>query len=259
MIKKVLGLLSLGIMLHTAANAQIFTLDADTVRETTTGTDPDLSDRNAAGTVDLHTFVTNISDDARPMYWQRISDSTTHPAGWELLGVCDNIMCRAPRGTWYYGDAQKSFELAPNNSAAAGLIEARVAAPIAAPDGVGIFKLKIWMADLVDTTNILQTDTVTFIVTKGGSSVSKVAMNDQRVGVFPNPATDHAQIYADRSLNVRKVAVRNMLGSEILAMPVGQDAELTSINLSTVAGGMYIVQLMDANGNLVGSRKLIKQ
>jgi hypothetical protein len=258
MIKKVLGLLSLGIMLHSAASAQIFTIDADTVTETTTGTDPDLSDRNSAGTVDLHTFITNTSDDARPMYWKRVSDSTSHPDGWELLGVCDNIMCREPRAPWYYGAVQKSFELDPNNIPASGLLEARVAAPIAAPDGVGIFKLEVWMTDLVDSTDVLQSDTVTFIVIKEASSISKIAMNDQRVGLFPNPALDQVQVYTDRGLHIRKVAVLNMLGREIVAVPVAQDKELTNINLKSLAAGMYMVHLTDADGNLVTSRKMVK-
>ena len=254
--KRLLSVLALGVFLSYSATAQVFTIDEHVVEGNTTGTSPDLTDVDIAGTVNLHTFVTNVTNEDVVINWQHLSNLASHPAGWELLGICDNVVCRIPRQPWSTGTPQVSNPIPPNNNSAMGLMEARIAAPIATANGTGIFKVRIWTEDATNT--ITQQDTLTFILNKTATGVHQITLNDTRVAIFPNPSDKNINIYSDKGLNVTKIAIVNIVGREEFSTVASKTREITEISTSSLAKGMYMIHLTDATGKLVTSRKFVK-
>lgn len=255
MLKRILSLVGSGLLLASGASAQVFTLDADTVSERTTGTEvvPDIL------TIDLHTYIRNVSNEEVTYKWQYLHESSSYPQGWSIQGVCDNVECRTPGGAWLNGEVQNPFPIEPMTSNAKGLLEARISAPIGSPDGVGVFKVKVWTLDNGDETTVTQTDSVTYIVEKGPTGVQALLVSDKRVGMFPNPTAGHLSVYADRSLNVTKGFVTNILGRKEMDFALEAGQEVNTINTASLVAGIYFVHLVDANGNVIATRKVTRK
>jgi hypothetical protein len=255
MLKKLLSLLSIGLMLGAGAHAQYFTIEDKLVEETTTGTA--LKTDDDYPTIDMHTNLVNATANAFPIKWQLITDSTSHPLGWLVAGICDNIQCRTPYSPFYYGTVQESLPF-PGVTPKC-LIEARIYAPTVAANGTGTVKVRVWSFDATDTSIVTQADTITFKLTKGPVGISSIEMNDSRVSLYPNPATNNLTVYTDKSLNAAKLSVYSIIGRQQFAVSLEKGKEVNNIDINRLAPGIYMMRLTDAQGNTVTTRKFTKK
>ncbi len=250
MLRKLLSVLSVGLLLGTAASAQSFTIEPnDTISANTTG-QGNISGGVFENTLNLHANVRNNTGSAYKLYWTLLSDSTESPAGWVLTGICDNIMCRSPYSDFYYHNEQETFDVQPNQTC---LMEARIYCPVSSANGTGVMRVKI------RTFDNSQVDTLVFIVNKNSTGVSAIAVDDSRVAVYPNPAENGLTVYADKSLNPANIAIYNIAGAQQFATPVTKGKDITTVNINSLAKGIYMVRITDATGNILTTRKFSKR
>ena len=262
MFKKLLPALSLGLLLSTAASAQ-FTMDpsTDTIVVNTAGQGTYNSSENSySNTIDMSFYIKNNSGNAMTFKWTLLSDSTEHPAGWLLTGICDNVICRAPYSPFYYHVEQQTFsinngETDPNKT----LMEARVYAPVGSQDGTGVFRVKIVGYNTSDLNTPVQTTNIVYIVHKNTTGIGNIKADDQRVTLSPNPATNNLQIFTDRNLGAYDITIMNISGAKVLSANVANGAERTSVNVNALSAGTYMVRVSDAKGNMITTRKFIKK
>jgi hypothetical protein len=242
--------ISLGMM--GSVNAQevtsgTFSIAADTVFSTTAGTSETPSNNPPVDCVELK--GTLINEGTEPIFfgWKLLFPQEI-PTGWVITGFCDNITCWAPNGSWEQGVEKVSGEVAPGGSAPLWL---HLAAPSSTANGTGIVSFQVRTTE--------QTDTVTFVLTKDATGINLINAKDARVNIYPNPATNHINVFADQSLNAKSIAVFNILGRQLSTKDIKPNTLTTMIDVSSLASGMYMVRIMDENGKVITSRKFNKQ
>ena len=102
------------------------------------------------------------------------------------------------------------------------------------------------------------TDTMyeTFIVAYPNVSVPTVKNADE-VLLYPNPATSSVNIVYDASLDVKNVAIYNIIGKMMSIYKVnGNSANLNTENLNS---GIYFIRLLNSEGNVILTRKFTTQ
>jgi len=229
----------------TFVNAQDFVLVADTMQKDTSGSV--LTTPCSERSVFFYNYVHNISGDTLASYkWKIIQKD--FPFGWSLCQFCDNNLCRTGNElTSPYADITAG-ELLPDSL---GLVEPAILVPADGDNGVGILRVKIW----TDNT----TDTATFIINKTPTGISKIAANDARVNIYPNPANNTVLIYAEKSLNPANISIVSITGQTVYNAAFNANKEATGISINALSKGTYMVRLTDTKGQLITSRKFIKE
>jgi hypothetical protein len=113
------------------------------------------------------------------------------------------------------------------------------------------------------TTKITKYDTIkvmdTLVINANLSGIS-APNNTNRIIVYPNPAKDHITIdYGVFSrMSGYTVKITNTLGQTVFTSPINQ--QTSYINLSTWTGkGLYYLQIIDPNSNMIENRKIVLQ
>lgn len=105
--------------------------------------------------------------------------------------------------------------------------------------------------------NNSNTKYITFQFNKFPTAVSSISKSDESVTVYPNPAREAVNVVFDDNLNAKTVAVYNLIGKVVSYYRVtGNSARL---DLSEVASGIYFLRLMNAQGEVVATRKFTHQ
>jgi hypothetical protein len=122
--------------------------------------------------------------------------------------------------------------------------------------------IKITKYDTI-TTKITKYDTIkvmdTLVINANLSGIS-APNNTNRIIVYPNPAKDHITIdYGVFSrMSGYTVKITNTLGQTVFTSPINQQSSF--INLSTWTGkGLYYLQIIDPNSNMIENRKIVLQ
>jgi hypothetical protein len=266
MFKKLISVLSLGLLLSTQVSAQYFTMTPsnDTIIVNTTGQGTyNSSEGTFSNTLDPEFHINNISDKSLIFKWQLMSDSTEHPNGWVVTGICDNFICRAPYSPFYYHEEQTSFPIAPGETNLnKTLFEARIYAPVGSGNGIGVIrcKLRAFYESDAAFANPLQTRNVVFLIKKNVSTgIGSISADDERIALYPNPATNNIRIVTDKTLNAQNIAIININGAQAMKETIAKDKENTDMNISGLAAGTYMVQINDAYGKLITTRKFVKK
>ena len=96
----------------------------------------------------------------------------------------------------------------------------------------------------------------TYIVTYYPTYVPQVKQFSD-IDLYPNPATSSVNVVFDESLDVKTVAVYNIIGKMMSMYRVNGNS--ANINLENVNSGIYFLRLMNAQGDVVSTRKFTKQ
>lgn len=259
MLKKLLSVLSLGLLIGSySASAQQFTFEQDTFKMcsdagTAAHTYPyEIGDDWA--NIEMHNYIINTTNDPFVYKWKVILSETILPDGWTWFGFCDNVLCRSPFGPWITaGEEQTSNPLLPGtlNPSQNRDFKALICAPADKPNGTAVIRIRVAVENG-------QVDTATFLFSKPCSTtgLDLLTAADKRVVISPNPATELLKIYADKELNTSKIYIFNILGSKQMVQPVTK--EVSALDISGLAPGMYVVRLEDKNGQLITTRKFVK-
>lgn len=80
-------------------------------------------------------------------------------------------------------------------------------------------------------------------------SVGSLSVNGNEVNIYPNPASTVVHIDAPAKLNVQ---IRNLEGQTIMTQKATND-----VDISGIANGVYMISLMDKDGNLIKVDRLV--
>lgn len=260
MLKKLLSFIGIGLLMGSySASAQQFTFQQDTLKMCSdAGTAPHTYPYAIGDNwdnIEMHNYITNTSADTIIYKWKVIKSETFLPDGWSLFGFCDNYLCRAPFGPWWEtGEEQTSNPLFPGSLAPQQNrdFKALICAPSDKPNGTAIIRIRVAVANG-------QVDTATFMFTKPCNPTSVhdlLTSADTRVALYPNPAADRLNVFVDKELNASKIHVFNILGSKQMAATIAK--EVSALDISALAPGMYVMRIEDKNGKLITTRKFAK-
>lgn len=248
--KKMVTLITVaGLFLVPQSYGQDFEIYDNPTTATTAGVMPyDPSGEGGHDFVEMNAYVKNLTEDTLVYKWRNLStDTSQNPADWVLVGVCDNNGCYAEYGFWYYGDTVTSGPEAPGNVMD---MFAHVYAPTTAADGVGTYKIEISTAN--------QVDTAVFILTKSPVGVDRVLVRDNRVNLYPNPANSEITVYVDRNLKASRVEIFNIVGQHFGGFALSASSEVTQVPVANLSGGIYMMRVLDASGQVITTRKFTK-
>jgi hypothetical protein len=131
-------------------------------------------------------------------------------------------------------------------------------------DDIGIWDRALTQQEISDLYNgniCYQTITVTdtLLINMGITSFNPVTYNNT-IKIFPNPTNDHITIdYGNfASLNGYQLKIINSLSQNVFQTNITQQSDY--LNLTTWGGnGLYFVQIIDQQGNIIDIRKIVLQ
>jgi hypothetical protein len=241
MMKKTLLLSALtGLLSLSAATAQTF--------EAQQG-DTSIAAYSGGSNLSVYNRIRSTSTTPVKLDWRMTFDGI--PPSWTLTGVCDNIACRSAsdsrNSTWKQSDdygnnynlndfhiAYENMTAVPNNTSAVAQITFR------------------------DAANHSSQKTLTFIATKGTTGVVNVTRTDDEVVLYPNPAREAINVLFNEAAGVKNIALYNLIGKPVMVYRV-QHNNSAKLDLNNVASGVYFMRLMNAQGNVVATRRFTRQ
>jgi len=97
--------------------------------------------------------------------------------------------------------------------------------------------------------------TITFTYNSSTLSISKVNLL-KNIKTFPNPAKDVISISNIQNIELKNIAIYNILGRLVIELPTEKSASKLDINLTNISKGIYLLKLNAFDGNSL-TRKLI--
>ncbi|MCH8904276.1 MAG: T9SS type A sorting domain-containing protein [Bacteroidetes bacterium] len=172
------------------------------------------------------------------MWWKRTSK--TLPTGW-TSAICDTNLC--------YPDFvdSASFSLLANEEAPLFIYFYPTG-----NSGVGNVVIKIyaqWDEANAETINLTGVGVLT------GIDEKPKAVN---VLVYPNPITDHVNIYCEPNLNVRKIEVYNIIGSKVRSLDYKISINANRFDLVDLPAGRYFLKFLDNKNKVVQTKTFTK-
>lgn len=217
----------------TGVKAQSFTIPVDTVFVFTSGYS------------ELTTTVNNLTSSGLAVNWRMINHNFA--PNWVSGGICDNITCYDWSNVVGGSSQTTDFIPASTNMDLKVILDGTTAA-----NGSSA-----WVTLRVTDPATMLNKTVTYVAVKTPTNVNNVTRNDDNLTLYPNPATTNVNVVFDASLNVKNIAIYNLIGKPVKMYKVsGNSAKL---ELSDIPSGIYFVRLINAQGQIVATRKFTHQ
>lgn len=205
----------------------------------------------ASGYVDLYNNITNTTSDTITIAWKVIDHNM--PQSWvddAAFGLCDNVTCYDKNilsGSTQVTDTVSG--VSPNNK-----MLFKVQIDVSSPT-VSVTNSDPIYLD-VELINGSTTDTVRFEMFKWSTNVSKIEVKED-VTLFPNPAKDKLNISYPKSLNVKSIAIYNLVGKQLKSYKVNSNN--VKIDIEQIPSGIYFTRLIDNTGRVVATRRFTHQ
>lgn len=123
--------------------------------------------------------------------------------------------------------------------------------------GCGTYEIKV--TPMNDTTNLLVTGIYTFKYNVDSNCEALVSSTNNfdksLVKIFPNPTTDYFTI-SDDNQYVESIQIFNIVGKQ-MAMSSFQNG--AAINVSSFPNGLYLVRMLDKDGDILKTSRLTKR
>lgn len=209
----------------TAASAQMVTLGDTLLVAEGLYTDDEVED---------HTAMTNVTQGALDLRWERESDDGTGPEEWE------SWVCTVPGNCGLPGTDGLDFTIAAGE---VGEFQYHIR-PNGVP-GIGTFSIKI-----INTANEEVLHTIT--VTADLSALNANEIEEAQVKMFPNPTSDFFQL--SNNTIIDQVEIFNILGKQVKTFGANEQ----SYFVGDLPKGIYMVRLTDEDSNSTKTMKLKK-
>lgn len=184
----------------------------------------------------LKDSITNMSATATSITYNITSQQLLQ--GWTGKGICDKFQC------WPYDQNVHTLALNPGETSE---IYVDMSALPTAADGTSIVTVTV-----KEGANTIGTMTYNF--TSWPTSIKDVD-NHPLVNMFPNPASSFVNFTVLDS-RVAQVYITNVVGNKILSYDLRNIGNTVRLSLDNVADGIYMVQLADAKGQILGVKRL---
>ncbi len=206
--------------------------------------------------------ITNTTSSNIVLKWNVIASN--FPPDWLYqigsnvgLGVCDNHGCYAniigDTSIWN-GYTSNGSTFITNDYAPGVLSDFHIVLSPTSTSSSGTYYLAI---NIQEDGAVSSSRRMVFVVTKT-TAVPTVNNPSNEVSLYPNPAYNEVNLVYDANADVKTIALYNIIGKVIAVYKVttGNSANL---NLENVPSGMYFAKLINAQGEIVNTRKFTKQ
>lgn len=195
--------------------------------------------------VTAHSQMSNSSSDFLEVRWEWTQ--LDGPTEWEAQ-VCDTIACYAWGVPSNMDPASGTDTPAPIGGGEAGRLDLSVRPKGVA--GVGTYRIDVALA--ADPTNIIATNTYTVTVIDLATDIDD--FDKAAVKIFPNPTSNFFQITENEY--VTDVEIFNIVGKKMLVTP---HVNGNSYDISSFPNGLYLVRMMDDEGNILKTSRITKR
>lgn len=246
-----------------SANAQVFTATYVNNSNDTLVTTGTIGNNELKPAIKLE-LATGV--DSFTYNWQVIEYS--FPAGWDFVGLCDNIIClpfTEPQYTAPYPPSTTSNYVYETGNPALVMndVHLQLKVPIAtAANGIGYFKYKLTTADVMPSSAMPanpQAIEILHVINKtpSGNSVKNIIIGANDVKVYPNPATDYVTMEFAAHLGVTQIEVVDITGRKVFQENVNGTS--TTISMNKLVSGNYFINVKNSDGINMITKKLIKK
>lgn len=252
--KKFLLFLLCGIGLSAGTFAQTFTTQYDT-----TGMPP--GGDTVSGSTFINNYITNTGLGSLIIKWTVVGTDfprdwwhAVTPSGSPRLGICDNKTCYNNDTTLmplWNGTKGDTFTSSSYDPSAAG--DFHMVLDLTSASG-GTHWLTVNLKDANSSYN----KNVTFLVTKGYLGVSTIVKSTDDVVLYPNPAINEVNLVYNANAGVKNIAVYNLIGGVVRVYKVTSNNS-AKLQIGDLPSGVYFARLMNAQGNVVATRKFTRQ
>ena len=195
----------------------------------------------------IHDDIIVSSTSSISMKWQIDSAASNFPLDWRInsaggTAFCDNSGCYSDSVDISYPQETTVY-----------------------PPGPGDFHMQINLAGATTTSGTYYmtvkffsfptTAYETFMVSY--PTALPIVRNSEETLVYPNPATSSVNVVFDATMDIKNVAIYNIIGKMMCIYKVnGNSANLNTDNLNP---GIYFLRLINAQGEVAVTRKFTKQ
>jgi len=245
--KKFLLSLSLviGFLVPRAAQAQSFTTQYDTVYATVNGISA------------VYDYIINTGSTSVTLNWKVIACNFPHDwLGVTQFGICDNQYCYGNNSDMHLWndttDVGQTFTSLPYpDTTTRGKFD--LSLDLTATTSTGTYYVTINLASVgIGSTS----RNITFIISKWPTSVPGVSRTDN-ISLYPNPASNELNLVYEGLPDVKTIAVYNIIGKVMSVYRVNGTS--ANLDLENVPSGIYFARLMNAQGDVLATRKFAKQ
>lgn len=236
--KKILLGFLLGILAPSFAGAQAFTVAHDTVTQ------------SVGGFGNVHNNITNTTASGLPISWHVIASD--FPLDWlatSACGICDACTCVTNSGYQIWNPTTSTGTTYNCTYGASATNDFHLQLDLSAATSTGSH----WMTVRV-TEPGGGAKNMTFIINKVPVGIANV-VNANDVNVYPNPAHDEVNVVFNG--DVKNIVIANIIGSVMTVNRVNGSS--ANLSLENMPSGIYLVKLINSQGNIVATKKFTKQ
>jgi len=215
----------------TSATAQDFTTATDTVYYT------------VGGSINVHNdIVAQVS--SVKIAWNVVYNNI--PSDWKNgFGICDNVAC--------YPASVLNGTTTDTTAVFSTTCDFHLQLDLRSATTSGTYYVTLHLMEVGGAGTMKN---ITFAINKWPTGINKVNKNTD-VMLYPNPAANEVNLVFDPNAEIRSAAVYNLIGKQVSAYRItGNSAKL---DLGNVPSGIYFVRLMDAQGNIVTTKRFTHQ
>lgn len=132
-----------------------------------------------------------------------------------------------------------------------GQFDMQLSLPVNASSGT--FYMTINLADYSSSYN----KNITFVFNRQTTAVSNVNKVSSDILLYPNPAMNDLNVVYDAGLDIKTIAVYNIIGKVMSVYKVPSTS--ANLNLENVPSGIYFLRLYNGDGENVVTKKFTKQ
>jgi hypothetical protein len=231
--KIILAILAFSCFLNGTVFGQAFTTAHDTVSAST----------SANVLMGIHNTVISTSTTVFPYSWRVTSHNL--PQDWVNadFSLCDGTSC--------YDTAVLHHSTQIDSVSATRSPDLQLHVKPGTSNGT--YYVSLQLKDVANTT----TKNITFLFNKWPTGIQSIVKTDDNVTLYPNPARENVNVVFDESLNAKSVAVYNLIGKVVSYYRVSGNS--AAIDLSDAPAGIYFLRLINAQGEVVATRKFTHQ
>ena len=195
--------------------------------------------------VTAHSSMTNTSTSFEELRWE--ITKIDGPDEW-IVQVCDSLACYGWGVPSNMDPASGTDSPTPIGAGEAGRLD-----PGIRPNGVeGTGSYRVDVAIASDPTNIIASNTYTFVITPETTNTEE--FEKAVVKLFPNPTSNFFQITENEF--VSEIEIFNIVGKRMMG---AQHVNGKSYDISGFPNGLYLVRMVDEEGQILKTTRLTKR
>lgn len=199
----------------------------------------------AAGPVDLHGVVTNLTTGSLQIEWKKVSATMNTQ---QFISICDNHNCYTSTQALMPAFLSTGVNIGGSGTADwYGAFDGSTVAP-----GTSVY----YTINLKDV-NTGYNKNLTYVLRKFSAGIAGTTQHDESISFYPNPAHGALNVAFDENAGVKTVAIYNLIGKAVSSYKVaGSSAQL---DIDDIPAGIYMLRFINAQGEILATRRFTKQ